>query len=156
MLPKTWERLNDNGLPLTVNASNSVALTVSGGDENTGRPNKTPSTKTSKGPRISDAVADNSQYELELTIDGVPLRPEILEECGGRMMWVLLLHIDKSSREIRSELSRPKQMSDDRRIVGWWERIILPSVPFDGDALNVPVDNAPKTPELDVEIKRRA
>jgi hypothetical protein len=153
-LPKDWERISDDGLPLTVNSTGTVALTVAGGDENTGRAEKTPSTKSQKGPRISSAVADNSQFEF--LFDGVPLRPEHLVASEGRMTWVLLIYVDKCSYQIRSELSRPKTMSDDRRIVGWWERIILKSIPFDGDALNIPVEDAPKTPELDGEIRRRA
>jgi hypothetical protein len=154
LIPKGWEQINDGGLPLTVNANGTIAITVAGGDEFTGNPDKNPSTKSSKGPRTANVVADNSQ--LPLLFDGVPLRPEHLTNSRGRMTWLLLVHQHDVSREIKCELSRPTKMSDDSRVDGWAERIILAPIPFDGDAIDVPVDDAPQTPELNIEIPRRA
>ncbi|MGA3105890.1 MAG: hypothetical protein ABSD53_15520 [Terriglobales bacterium] len=154
LLPKGWERFNDGGLPFTVDPTGTIAITVAAGDEFTGCPDKNPSTKSSKGPRTFHAVEDNSQ--LPLLFDGVPIRPEHLTSSHGRMTWLLLAYPHYGSREIKSELSRPVRMGEDNRVQGWAERIILSSIPFDGDVLSVPVDNAPKTPELDVPIRRRA
>jgi hypothetical protein len=45
-------------------------------------------------------------------------------------------------------------MNEDGQIDAWAERIILPSIPFGGDDVEVRND-APKTPEIDVKIKRK-
>ena len=60
-------------------------------------------------------------------------------------------------REVRCELSRPVCMNDEGRVDGWDERIVLTPFPFDGDLVDAsPVGNPPQSPEIIVEIKRRA
>jgi len=153
MLPKDWTRLNDNNLPLTIDPTGTVAIAVTTGDAGTGDPNINPCTRSPKGPRTTEKVRDNRQ--MCFVWDNIPLRPEHLAPDHERMLWLLLIYQDIERREFRSELSRPTDWNDEDRVDEWAERIILSSIPFDGDVLNIPVDNAPQTPELDVEIRRR-
>jgi hypothetical protein len=86
------------------------------------------------------------------------LKPEHLAQINARMTWLLLMHFDPIAREVRSELSRPVSMDQDQRVDGWDERIILRSIPLDGDLVRVsPTGNTPpQSPEIVLEIKRRA
>jgi hypothetical protein len=64
LLPKSWKRVDEENLPLTVNKSGSLAVIAWTGDEATGRSEENPSTKSSKGPRASDAISDNLRHTL--------------------------------------------------------------------------------------------
>lgn len=149
LLPKGWKRVDDGNLPLTVNKSGNVAITVSTGDEDTGRVDGNPWTKSSKGPRTAEAVADN---KLRYTLFG-DIR-KVTGKVGGRLTYILLFHRDVEAQEIRCELSSPVKINEDGRVDGWSERIILGSFPFGADRVSTP--NVPQTPDFDVEVKRRS
>jgi len=147
-----WERLNEANLPLVVNPDRKIAITVATGDEQTGRKDGLqPCTMSAKGPRTIAAIAANNQQIL--------LFPEMLPQTviasNGRITWLLLIHRDTQARELRCELSRPMSMAPEGHVDGWAERIILRSTPFD-ELPAVGVDDAPQTPEIDIDIKRRA
>ena len=98
-----------------------------------------------------------NQAQFELFPD-VRLLPEDLERINGRMgrmTWLLLMHRDHQAQEVRCELSRPVNMSAEGRVSGWVERIILSSMPFLGPTGDV-APNVPQSPEIDVEVRRRA
>lgn len=155
VIPLNWEPSDEGNLPFTVNRDRSVAIAVATGNEDTGRPDKEPCTKSSKGPRTKSAVADNGRQML--LFGDVRLCPEHLKKINERMTWLLLIHCDMQLREVRSELSRPIGMNEEGRVDGWNERIILGSFSIDGDLVSVPpIDNVPQSPEIVVEIKRRA
>jgi hypothetical protein len=156
LLAPKWERSNEGNLPFTVNEAKTIALSVATGDEQTGNPEETPCTRSSKGPRTAGAVAANAH---QLDLFPIAVLPEELAKIqgeGGRMTWLLLIHRDEWNREVRCELSRPTSMSENQHVDGWIERIILGSIPFDGDTLAIPSNEAPEGPASDaVEIKRR-
>ena len=151
LLPKGWKRLDEGNLPLTVSESGAFAITVATGDEDTGRPEGSPCTKSKKGPRVASAVSAN---QLQLFPVTVSLRTD---EDADRATWLLLIHRDPLSRELRSELSRPVNMGVDGRVDGWSERIILSAVPFDDDTILLPKSPTDSpSPDIVVEVKRRA
>lgn len=150
LLPRGWQRLDEGNLPLAVNEAETIALTVATGDEDTGRPEGNPCTKSKKGPRVASAVAKN---QLQLFPVPVHLRPN---ETTSRATWLLLIHRDRLMRELRTELSRPVSMGEDGRVDAWSERILLGAVPFD-DQVNVdPASPNEPSPDIVIEIKRRA
>lgn len=51
--------------------------------------------------------------------------------------WVLLHYTDYQLGEIRMELSRPTAIGSDDKISEWSERIILGSIPLDGDQVEI-------------------
>jgi hypothetical protein len=157
LAPAGWERSNEGNLPFTVNKARTVAIAVATGDEVTGNPDETPCTKSSKGPHTAGAIRINAR---QLDLFPIAVLPEDLARIKGdgkRMTWLLLFHRDENGREVRCELSRPTSMSENQHVDGWIERIILGSIPFDGDMTQLPADNAPEGPAVDaVEIKRRA
>lgn len=154
LIPLGWERSDEGNLPFTVNRGRSVAIAVATGDEATGCANRKPLTKSTKGPMTAGAVASNErQYML---FGDVELCPKHLEQINDRMTWLLLIHSDMQKREVRCELSRPVRMNEEGRVDDWAERIILAPFRFGGDALPGSQEEPPQTPEIVVEIRKRA
>ena len=153
LIPLGWERQDEQNWPLGVNRDGNIALSVATGNEDTGRKDKDPVTASAKGPRTISAIVVNQN---------LPLFPEMLPsaeslKAKGRATWLLLVYRDTDAREMRCELSRPIGMDSEDRVDGWAERIILSTRPFDGieDSL-VGGGNGPQSPEITLEIKRRA
>ena len=153
LIPSGWERKDEQNWPLVVNSDGNIALSVATGNEDTGRKDKDPVTASAKGPRTISAIVANQN---------LPLFPEMLPsaeslKAKGRATWLLLVYRDTDAREMRCELSRPIGMDSEDRVDGWAERIILSPRPFDGnqDSL-VGGGNGPQSPEITLEIKRRA
>ena len=154
LILRGWDRLNESSWPLVVNGAKTVAISVAAGDEETGRKDGYPSTSSAKGPRTVSAIVANQR---QLVFPEMMLRPIESLNASGRATWLLLMHRDKDAREVRCEFSRPISMDPEGRVDGWAERIILSSRSFDGyeDSL-VGDGNGPQSPEITVEIKRRA
>jgi hypothetical protein len=151
LLPRDWTRMDEDNLPLTVNPTRTIAISVSTGDENTGIEDLTPSTRSTKGPRTADAVIVNA---LQLSLFGnVPLKPEELKESNGVMTWILLFHRDVTVQETRFELSRPVKMDSDGHVQIWVERIIFPALPFGTDGALA--QDLPLSLEIVPEVKRK-
>lgn len=153
LIPLGWERRNESNWPLVINKNGTIALSVATGNEDTGRKDSDPLTASSKGPRTVNAIVAN-QRQLVF--------PEMLPpveslNAPGRATWLLLVYRDIDAREMRCELSRPISMDAEGRVDGWAKRIILKPRPFDGigDVL-AGGDIGPQSPEITVEIKRRA
>lgn len=154
LIPLGWERKDESNWPIVINKSGTIALSVATGNEDTGRKDNDPLTASAKGPRTVDAVVAN-QRQLVMFPEMLPPKESLKDR--GRATWLLLLHRDMDAREMRCELSRPISMDDDGRVDGWAERIILASRPFDGiGGVLTDGGNGPQSPEITVEIKRRA
>jgi hypothetical protein len=152
LIPLGWKRRDEGNLPLTINASENIAITVSTGDEATGQRDGSPCTKSGKGPRTADAVTANA---LQMKLFGeIRLQPEDLESVNGQMTWILLFHRDARAQEIRAELSRPVKMDVDGHVDGWIERIVLGSMPLGSNPVRLPGD-VPQTPNIVIEVKRK-
>jgi hypothetical protein len=150
LLPKSWKRVDEGNLPVTINKANTIAIIVSTGNEDTGRKEGKPSTKSTKGARTAEAIACN----LEHTLFG-DIR-KITKNADGKATYMLLFHRDEELEEVRCELSRPLKINeDDDRIDEWTERIILRPIPFSSGS-RILVGDGPQTPNIDVEIKRRS
>jgi hypothetical protein len=152
LLPQGWTRMDEDNLPLTVNPTRTIALSISTGDESTGIADAIPSTRSTKGPRTADAVIINA---LQLSLFGnVPLKPEELKKSNGVMTWILLFHRDVTAQETRFELSRPVKMDSDGHVDVWVERIIFAALPFGTDGVLASKD-LPQSPEIVPEVKRK-
>ena len=149
LVPLGWSRSDETNLPLTVNADETLAICVNTGNEDTGIQDGSPCTRSTKGPQTRQAILENlGQLRL------FPATDVIRED---RTVWILLIHRDMRAREVRAELSQPISISDEGKVDRWKERIILSSTPFDDDLVSlIEGDNGPQTPEIDIEIKKRA
>jgi hypothetical protein len=155
LVPDRWERSNEANLPLTINPGKALAICVNTGDEDTGLKVGAPCTGSSKGPRTRKAVLENLGQSV-MFVDEVLPDPATLNK-GGRVVWILLIYRDRKAREVRCELSRPISINSQGYVDGWAERIILSRTPFDEDFVSLTDDgNGPQTPEIDLDIKKRA
>jgi hypothetical protein len=142
-----WTPNDDGNYSVALSPDGLIAIAVSTGNENTGRPSAMPTTMSPKGPRTADVVAAN-QLVLDLRIPG-DITP-VTKSTQQRETWLLLIHMDDS--EVRAELSFPLTINEYDFVTGWRERIILPSVDFNPAEIDLPVDDSP---DIDIAVRRR-
>lgn len=152
VIPAGWQRSNDNNYALSVDPGGQVAIAVATGNDGTGRADAIPSTNARKGPSTSDAVTAN---QLRFSFMDQPSAPRGAPAAAGsgRATWILLIH--RAAGEVRCELSLPISIGEDGHIDAWRERILLASIPLDGDLAEA-VPAPPPLPDIDVSIRRRA
>jgi hypothetical protein len=156
-----WTAKNERNQPLVINDDKTLAITALSGDEKTGT-DETPSTRSPKGRATAEAVQINNeraQSQFPFMEDAVAVMEASKEP--GRTLWIFLVHRDLKNRELRSELSRPLEMSEDGYIDKWGDRIIFPAIPFDfGDAdfnqdnPNSGNEDGGQSPEITVEVRK--
>ena len=124
LAPQGWVRSNEQKIPLVINPTGTIAITVATGNTDTGNAAITSKTKYPKGPATIAVVKQNAgQLTFGFYEETTKTPPPRTSDC---LTWVLL--ISRCFSEIRCELSLPRQMGEDSRVVEWEERIILPSV----------------------------
>lgn len=155
-----WGRDDAGLLSLAVSPDGKMAIAVATGDEATGDPERTPCTKSSKGPRTKDAVEVNV-LQLHLFDNEQAIKTdEQLKVVRSRLTYWLLIRIDEEAQALRCELSTPVYVGVDGKIAGWDERIILGTIPFGNESI-VGLDEPGEGPQsgatdVDVQVKRRA
>jgi hypothetical protein len=159
---KGWHLVTVKGQPRVVNDDGSMAITVATGNENTGRNGTAqPRTKSGKGKTTVESVFRNGFLFPQMERDA----EERIRRMQVHNLWVLLLYRDMVAGKVYCELSRPITMEQKvgktrkQRIIGWSERIILLPVDFE-PTVNAATskenqETDAKTPEINVEIKRR-
>ena len=151
VLPLGWRRSDENNYSVVIDSKDQVVIAVATGDEGTGRTDALPSNKARKGPSTIDAVKTNQLQLVFIEQESSPAPVKPFDSNIERMTWVLLIH--RAVDEVRCELSLPFSMAQDGHIDQWRERILLKSVPLDGDLIEV----VPLTqPDITIEVKRRA
>jgi hypothetical protein len=155
LIPEGWLKDDPRGLPIVFHNKRKIAITVATGDEATGREEFDPCTKCPKGPQTKSNISNN---QLKLFPEEYLRAAREQTTAKTFITWLLLIHFDELTRQARSELSLPVGMNEEGRVDGWDERIILGSTPFDADTLKVPTnnDNPPQSPNIIVNVKRRA
>ncbi len=148
LVPHGWDCANDRNYATTIHPRRAMAIAVASGDLSTGKLDRTPSTRTDKGPATRDVILQNQLSFAQISSDfPVPATAE------GISTWLLLYHVDNAAREIRVELSLPISMTVDGFVTGWRERIIL--APIALDPLPSPREYADGG-EIEVRVERRA
>jgi len=135
-----WHPEEPSGIPMIANADETVALAVSSGDENTGRPETgtDPATRNAKGEATAIVVAHNVQESLDIP---------------APTTWVLLY--DSALDGLFAELSCPESLAANGYIDSWSERIVLGQIDL-GEAekrSDAPVEPPADAP--DVQVVRR-
>lgn len=153
LLPSKWEAKDDGNYSITVSPDERFAITVATGDEATGIADRVPTTQSRKGPRTMEAVAANmKQLGFELTFpDG--WIPPLYDPAkfGDCTTWILLIYRD--GMMLRAELSHPLGFDDNKRVSGWRERILLPSVEI---GPRDQVELVEREQPIDVPVRRKA
>lgn len=143
-----WTRRDEQMFSTIRSPDGRIAISVSSGDEATGRFPGSPRTKRDKGPRTASAIYANvGQLDFFETVPE-PV-PEGEVEC---LTYVLLFYADAT--ELRGELSLPVSMDENDHIDSWRERIILRSQPLDPESSVMPQPDF--GPDIDIDVPRRA
>lgn len=150
LVPLGWDYDNPRNFCRTINPSREFAIVSTSGDDATGNPKLTPTTKYPKGYATAQAVDTNGQLAFdfgEISIEDTSTGEEQLAT------WFLLYHA--TDDEIRAEISLPNAMIGGN-ISDWQERIILPAFPLDtAPAATRPEDGDGDASEYVVEVNRR-
>jgi hypothetical protein len=153
VIPFGWYRSNENNYALSVNPTRGMAVAVATGDDGTGRADATPSTNARKGPSTLEAITVNQMQFSFMNERPASARGDASGRDNHRATWILLIR--RASNEVRCELSLPISIGDDGHINDWRERILLGSIPLDGDLAEA-VPNPPPLPDITIDVKRRA
>lgn len=151
VMPMGWTRSDENSYSVVIDPQGHTAIAVATGDEGTGRSDASPATKSPKGPSTSDAVASNQMAFVFMSPTPSVAIEAIQYPADDRMTWLLLIH--RAIGEVRCELALPSSMGLDGRVDGWRERIILGSIPLDGDTIEI---TPPPQPDININVQRRA
>lgn len=146
--PLDWIRQDVGSFPVTVNETLNRAIAVASGDEATGNPHAHPSNRSKKGRNTVEAIEANRQMVL---FD--EFLQEIKDDVDGNQTWILMHYTDTVKGEIRFELSLPADIGNDGKITSWSERILLGSISFDDELVEI---LQPGGPDIDIEIRRKA
>lgn len=153
LLVPEWESLERDGQPLVVSPA-GTAITISGANTHTGRKDEVQPRTNSKGIVTIEAVEKNKCLFPDMEAEA-RARDE-MDAAIARNTWFLLIHLDRSIGQVRSELSRPTKLDNLRRIIEWSERILLS--PFDIDPTvgsGLSSEDGPEDGDITIEIKRR-
>ena len=146
-----WERSDENNYSLVVNPARNVAIAVATGNDGTS--GRSPDDQILKGAehgRGGGVQPAAARASLCLSAVAAPSRPANRTATDD---------VDSShppgAGEVRCEVSLPISMGEDGRVDAWRERILLGSIPLDGDLAEA-VPPGPPLPDIDVRIRRRA
>ncbi|TJZ98264.1 hypothetical protein [Actinacidiphila oryziradicis] len=150
-IPKGWRSASPSNVPLLVAPSGDFALTASSGSKETGFAALIPSTRYSKGSAVVQRVETNRQL---LLFPDYGAEPEPQDVGDGIPTWFLLYqHVNTSDGvRLHAELSLPNDTGNRGKIDSWHERIILPSIDFEGFAPFV--DDADSQSGIDIPVER--
>jgi hypothetical protein len=151
---KDWTYRNPRNLPLTINEPLAVAFVATSGDGGTGDPKWSPCTKYAKGVAVAKVVEQNEQLALFSEVDAQVGKAlgEVAAESNGLRTWIFLYRVTVEG--IFSELSLPRNITDDGFIDKWRERIIVPMYSF-GDTVRATEARPDDGGDVTVTVERR-
>lgn len=149
--PMGWDRRDVGSFPVTVNEDLNLAIAVASGDEATGVPYAHPTNRSKKGRNTVDAIEANRQMGLFEQVE--EFLQVVKDDVEGNQTWLLMHYTDTTRGQIRFELSLPADIGDDGKITSWAERILLGSISFDDDLVDILQSGGP---DIDIEIRRKA
>ena len=153
LIPAGWNVSDKRNFPLTVHPSGRWAIGVASGDEHTGIPDETPSTRYDRGPATRQVVNTNQLSFAAVSADFAKLEVGVIKQT-----WFLLHYRDDDADEIRVELSLPTEMTEDNFVMRWKERIILAGAD-EGAALAHSVPDSSFGPDdngVDIPVLKKA
>ncbi|MEV0774977.1 hypothetical protein [Streptomyces sp. NPDC050428] len=129
-VPKGWRSASPSNVSLLISPTDDFAVTASSGSKEAGFAALTPSTRYPKGSAVIRRVETNRQ----LTLPGYEVETEPQEVGDGIPTWFLLYqHVNmETGTRVYAELSLPNNTGSRGKIDSWHERIILPSIDFEG------------------------
>lgn len=132
-----WERQDPMSMPLLINRSRKIVLTVSSGDAYTGLIGQgtLPRSRNPKGDLTRELTRLNRISNERDGLFPAPQKPihQLLSELNEFSFWLTLVFFDRLKLEIRSEVSQPKMIATSGRVKDYYSRIPLPSYSLTDD-----------------------
>jgi len=155
LVPAGWKVDNARNYATTIHPGGRLAIAVSAGDSGTGDQERTPTTRTDKGPATRDAVLMNIRQGSFADIAPDFNGPDFV---AVKQTWLLLHYVDDEAGETRMELSLPDGMDADGYVVTWRERIVLAPQAFGVPSFLAKSRSAgtPGSAPIDVPVARRS
>lgn len=132
-----WRKHEFRNFPRIAHSVTKKAIAVVGGNEGTGRDDRHPTCRGTRGPRSIAVVEANRQRVLFPQPEFVAL-PKDDKEFET---WWLLVY--SGGGELRAELSLPIGLGDDLRFSDWKERILIPMPDLSADAFSWELQDEP-------------
>lgn len=146
-----WHLHEQQNCPFVSSPDRAISIVVMTGNSETGKDGFDDPTNQAEKGAVAERFVQENLKQLDL------FNQESFKLAKRRQkttqVWALLYHYDKTSKEVRFELSLPTNFSR-RKITRWGERVILGSIPNNPndftirkDEPNIPatVDVSPKT-----------
>src|SRR5947209_13110702 len=148
LIPKGWEKDNEDNFPTVINPNGKIAIAVATGDEGTGKENANPKTKYPKGIAAEIAISRNLN---SLFPEDRAAAQAAKEKLDNRQMWILLKRREKDT--VFAELSLPASLIKDEQVKDWLIRIILDPIE---KKQNVEIQDDSSEIPIDVPVRRRS
>ena len=132
-----WQPTDIRNSPRIVNPAGTIILTVAGGNDAVGHPDRSLQFARQRGETTARAVAINLYLQDQLPFP--PTADMSAEPEPTGVTWFLMYHRDTSDNVLFGELARPVRMNATGLAVEWAERIILPPIDFGSVRLVTPV-----------------
>jgi hypothetical protein len=153
LVPQGWVSRNEK-LFTVDNDRMGIAITVSSGDDATGDPDRSPSTKYPRGAASIFAIGANDQGVFNLPdFEYIKKAQEAKRNKARLNTWWLLVYRTKTGA--RCELSLPVAVSSTGQITRWKERIILGDIDYGPGATITDLPSYDSGPGFDIEVKAR-
>jgi hypothetical protein len=151
LLPAGWRRDNSRNYATVIDPADAFAVAVAGGNGFTGLADRTPYTRTEKGPVTRQAVLQNQGHFADIDAEFAKVSPRPASEMRT---WLLMYFVDEEADEIRIELSLPAFMSREGFVTAWLERIILSPMDRSAQAA-IESPDQPSTP-IEIAVTKKA
>jgi len=153
LIPKGWQAIEPNGLPLVANLNGGIAIAISTGDQGTGFPDREVKTKYSKGDATQAVLDEGREYQLALDLGPIAYRTRFPKKETPRFAtWYLLRHRVKNV--VHFEFSLPVEIGSKGRISVWKERLFFPSIAIEPVLDDLEAQNDDTVEEIDVAVER--
>ena len=142
-----WTPDDTKNFSTAVDPSKRIAIAVATSDANAGRSGGDPRLKYLKGDAVQYAVlAGQGQGDFFLGYQ------EKEETEDAPQVWFFL--VNRTSKAIYSELSKPRSMTPDGQVTGWEVRALIEPLILDTEELGQDPEPDP-TPEIDVPVTKK-
>lgn len=155
LVPEGWEQVNEGGLILLMNPSQSDAINVQQGDEWTGFRVRSPRLRYPREGHLAEVMEVGAQMPLPMMAHLVTA-PKVRVPEGVRV-WILLRFRADDSDRVQYELSLPHEIDEAGDVDGWAIRLLFP----DFDLANGPKPGAGSLPgpesdeAIDIPVARK-
>lgn len=149
LVPRGWVLDRDGGVEKTWSPDRKHVIITRAGDSGVGVRGAFPQPKQKPGNEVRTIVEDACLLLDPNWMNVVPKK----RKKDDFATWMLLVY--QQGDEVRSELSSPTSLNDDDVVLGWHERILLPTIDLGDPGSDLSRESAETPDEIDVPVIRK-